>query len=98
MCNNYRGLSLLSVGYKVYAKILYQRLLPHYERIVGPYQAGFRAGMSTIDNIFTLRQIGEKYWEFGKKVWHIFIDYSQAYNSVHRSSLFNILTFFGIPN
>ena len=58
-CSNYRGLSLLSVGYKIFAKIIYNRLLPIYEQCIGPYQTGFRKGMGTIDNIFALRQIGE---------------------------------------
>ena len=76
ICNNYRGLSLLSVGYKILAKILYLRLLPYYEDIVGPYQTGFMKNRSTIDNIFVLRQTGEKYWEYGKEMWHIFIDFA----------------------
>ena len=52
---------------------------------------------STIDNIFLLRQINEKYREYAKTSWHVFIDYTQAYDSIHRSSLWNILRSFHIP-
>ena len=37
-CENYRGLCLLTIGYKVLANILCHRLQPHYLRIVGEYQ------------------------------------------------------------
>ena len=68
----------MSVGYKVLAKILYHRLEPIYKMTIGSYQTGFRAGMSTIDNIFLLRQIGEKSWEFNRRVWNVFIDFSHT--------------------
>jgi len=41
-CQNYRGISLLSVIYKVFAKILAKRLSPYTEQIIGDYQCGFR--------------------------------------------------------
>ena len=54
--------------------------------------------MGTIDNIFALRQISEKYYEFNRTVWNVFIDFSQAYDSIHRKSLWHILESFGVPN
>ena len=53
-CNNYRGISLLSVAYKVFTKIIYNRLLKYTEDIIGEYQCGFRPGRSTIDHIFSI--------------------------------------------
>jgi hypothetical protein len=41
-CKNYRGICLLNVTYKVFAKILYDRLLPHANAAVQHYQAGFQ--------------------------------------------------------
>jgi hypothetical protein len=63
-CKNYRGICLLNVTYKVFAKILYDRLLPHVNAAVQHYQAGFQSGKSTTYQLFALRQILEKCNEF----------------------------------
>ena len=97
ICANYRGICLLTIGYKILTKILYIRLNIYCERELGEYQAGFRRERSTIDQIFILRQILEKYWEFNKESWHIFIDFKQAYDSVHRESLWKSLNYYQVP-
>jgi sorting nexin-29 len=60
VCNNYRGISPLCVPYKLFTSILRDRLEPLAERIISEYQAGFRKGRSTIEQIFTVKQILEK--------------------------------------
>lgn len=60
ICTNYRGISLLNISYKVLSSVICERLKPIVNRLIGPYQCGFRPGKSTIDQIFTLRQILEK--------------------------------------
>ncbi|KAL4147798.1 hypothetical protein QTP88_002147 [Uroleucon formosanum] len=54
---NYRGISLLDVGYKVLSICLLRRIQDVSEQMIGDYQCGFRKGKSTIDHIFILRQI-----------------------------------------
>jgi len=39
------------------------------EEIPSEVQAGLRSNRSTIDQIFTLRQLAEKYQEFGKELY-----------------------------
>jgi sorting nexin-29 len=53
-CENFRGITLLNIGYKIFSNILYERLKPFVENILGHYQKGFRAGKSTTDQIFFL--------------------------------------------
>ena len=96
-CMNYRGLCLLNIGYKILACILCHRFQPYYERIVGDYQAGFMPGRSTTDNIFIVRQVCEKYREYDRTAWHVFVDYRQAYDSAYRPSLWAILRQFNVP-
>jgi hypothetical protein len=85
VCNNCRGISLLCVPYKLFTRILRDRLEPVAERITGEYEAGFRKGRSTIDQIFTLKQTLEKCWKRNIDLFQIFIDFQQAYDSVDRA-------------
>jgi hypothetical protein len=96
-CSNYRGISLLSTWYKIWSNILLARLTPHADEIIGDHQCWFRRNRSTTDQIFYIRQILEKKWEFHGTVHQLFIDFKKAYDSVRREVLYNILIEFGIP-
>jgi hypothetical protein len=60
------------------------------------HQCGFQRNRST-DQIFYIRQILEKKWEYNGTVHQLFIDFKKAYDSVTREALYNILIEFGIP-
>ena len=60
----YRPISLLSHLYKLFAKILFNRLKNKLEKTEYREQAGSKKGFSTIDRIHTLNQILEKTKEF----------------------------------
>lgn len=49
------------------------------------------------DNIFTIRKIMEKYYEFDRDLFMIFIDLKQAYDCVSRQQLWTMLRNFEIP-
>lgn len=87
VCENYRGISLISTAYKVFTNILRDKLEENAENIIGEYQAGFRPGRSTMDHLFTVRQTYEKFWEFNIDVYQLFIDFKQAYDSIDRGKL-----------
>lgn len=59
-CENYRGISLLNSAYKVFAKILLNRLTPYAEENLGRYQCGFRMERSTIEQLSVIGQLIEK--------------------------------------
>jgi hypothetical protein len=85
-CKNFQVIWLLNVKYKVFAKILYDRLLPHANAAVQHYQAGFQSGESTTDQLFALRQILEKCNEFNITTsHHLFIDFKAAYATIIRN-------------
>lgn len=94
---NYRGISLLDTCYKILTTLILERINPYVEEIVGSYQCGFRRGKSTTDHVFALRQIMSKYYEFGKDLHLVFVDYKQAYDSVDREELWKALVILGIP-
>ena len=59
-CNNYRGISLLNIVGKLFARIILRRLQMLAERIYPESKCGFRSKRSTDDMIFSLRQLQEK--------------------------------------
>uniref|UniRef100_A0A1B0CKX3 Reverse transcriptase domain-containing protein n=2 Tax=Lutzomyia longipalpis TaxID=7200 RepID=A0A1B0CKX3_LUTLO len=97
-CANYRGISLLDTVYKVLSRIILNRLAPCAEELVGEYQAGFRPGRSTTDQLFSVRQVLEKFWRRGFTMHQLFIDFRQAYDTIERSSLWRALRDMEIPS
>lgn len=65
---------------------------------MGDYKAGFRRNRSTIDQIFALRLMHEKCYEYNIDLHHLFIDFKQAYDSIYRSKMYETLQEFGIPD
>ncbi|KAL4096954.1 hypothetical protein QTP88_021820 [Uroleucon formosanum] len=96
-CNNYRGIALLNVSYKILAYCILDRIKPRTEELLGDYQCGFRQNRSTTDQIFNLRQIFQKAWEYDKNLCVLFVDFKKAYDSIHRPSLINIMKEFSFP-
>ena len=96
-CNNYRGISLLSIAGKAFAKVALKRLQILGERVYPESQCGFRPERSTVDMIFSLRQLQEKCQEQGKPLYVAFIDLTKAFDLVSRDGLFRILDKVGCP-
>ena len=59
-CKNYRDIRLLSVVGKIYAWILVDRVRRVTGGLIDDVHVGFREGRGCVDQIFTLKQIGEK--------------------------------------
>ena len=97
ICDNYRGISLLSVPGKVLSLVLLDRL----ETIIDPQlmesQCGFRKGRGTVDQIWVARQIIERATEYQTPVHLGFVDLTKAYDSVDRSALFAMLRHYRVP-
>jgi sorting nexin-29 len=70
-CQKYCGITLLNTAYKVFSNILYERVKPHVEKIIGNYQCGLRSGKSTVDQTHTLRLILEKTKEYNVGTYHL---------------------------
>ena len=96
-CNNYRGISLLNIAGKILSRIILPRLQKLGERIYPESQCGFRSGRSTVDMIFSLRQVQEKCREKSVPLYCAFVDLVKAFDKVSRRGLFLILEKLGCP-
>lgn len=67
--------------------INWQRVRCYAEEILGEYQCGFRSGRSTTDQIFVMRQIMERFYEYDVDIRILFVDFRQAFDSVKLNGL-----------
>ena len=95
---NYRGISLLCVGYKILAKLLANKLNTIADEFLLESQNGFRGGRSCIDAAYTVKLLMEKRVEFNLETHFCFIDFEKAYDRVEREKLFEILRERKIPS
>ena len=95
-CTNYRGISLMSVVGKVFARILNEREKLVTADKVMDEQGGFRAGRGSNDQIFAVKQLVEKSTEKDKKIYMAFVDLEKAYDNVSREKLWKVLDEYGV--
>ena len=82
---------------RILLNIILGKIKPYIKKVFGDYQNGFRDGRSVIDNIFALKIINEKLWEFNQSVPYLLIDFRKAYDCIHRDSLWKCKKEFKIP-
>eukprot|EP00795_Rhopilema_esculentum_P017617 gene17618-9257_t len=96
LCDNYCGISLLLIVGKLYARVALGRLQKHAERVYSDSQCGFREGRSTVEMIFSLRQLQEKCRE--QRMPHLIaFDITKEFDIVSRSGLFKLREKIGCP-
>ena len=96
-CNNYRGVTLLSVPGKVFAQIIIDWVRHHMLEHQRPEQSGFTPKRSTIDRILALRVLTECRREFRQGLLAVYVDLCKAFDSVNRDALWRILGLRGVP-
>ena len=99
LCDNHRGISLLSVVAKVLARVLLNRLNEHLRQpgLLLEIQCGFRKDRGTTDMIFTARQLQEKCQEQNMDLYMTFVDLTKAFDTVSREGLWKIMAKLGCP-
>nr|VZI25662.1 unnamed protein product [Spirometra erinaceieuropaei] len=98
VCVNHRGISLLNIAGKIFARILLNRLNSHLEQGLLPEsQCGFRRHRGTTDMIFAARPLQEKCQEMRTHLYSTFVDLTKAFDTVNREGLWKIMQKFGCP-
>ena len=85
---------------KFFCSILNERLINYYDKnnIIHQSQIGFRPGFRTIDHIFTLRTLVDKYVNTVKqgKIYACFVNFKKAFDRVWHNGLLHKLLLVGI--
>ena len=90
-CSNYRTISLISHASKIMLRIILNRLRNKSESLLAEEQAGFRPGRSTVQQIFNLQVLAEKYLHHQSDLHHNFIDFKKAFDHVWHQGLWQVL-------
>ena len=92
-CGNYRAISLLSVTGKVYC--IHQSITTPFKEIRGRRDewrtGGIQEGRGTMEQIFVVRRLPEKYTEMNRTLYNNFID------NVWQKGLWRIMRHCGVP-
>ncbi|VDO70814.1 unnamed protein product [Schistosoma mattheei] len=81
-CENYRGITLLSVPGKVFNRVLLNRMKDTVDAQLRDQQAGFCKDRSCTDRIATLRIIFGQSVEWNSSLYINLIDYEKAFDGV----------------
>ena len=95
---NYRGISLLSNIYKLYASIINARLTTFLEQNgkIVEEQNGFRQLRACIDHLFVISSIIKNRRIEGKDTYACFVDMRRAFDVIDRTSLLYKLSTVGV--
>ena len=87
IAKNYRGITLTSIGAKIYNALLRNRLEPKIDNILRKNQNGFRRNRSVTSQILTIRRILEGVLAKYLQVTLLFVDFTKAFDSIHRGKM-----------
>jgi hypothetical protein len=95
---NYRGISLISVGFKVLLGVMADRLYVGCEsaKLIVPEQAGFRRHEEAVAQFIAVAEIARRRHIEEKTTYAIFVDFKKAFDKVHHEALYRILEHMGV--
>lgn len=79
--NDFRRITLCSVGYKIFA-LLFLDLTKPFLLVIREYQSGFLPNRSCDDLIFVIKQVLDARWNHGLPTYVLSLDFEKAFDLV----------------
>uniref|UniRef100_A0A183JBY9 Reverse transcriptase domain-containing protein n=1 Tax=Schistosoma curassoni TaxID=6186 RepID=A0A183JBY9_9TREM len=95
-CENYTGITLISVPENVLNKVLLNRMKDVEDISIRGQQAGFHKDRSYTDQITTIRIIAKQLIEWNPSLYIKFLVYEKAFDSMDRRFLWKHLRHYGV--
>ena len=97
LAKNYQGITITSIVAKIYNALLCNRIEPKVDNILRKNQNVFQRNTSTTAQILTIRRILEGVRAKNLQATILFVDFTQAFNSIHRGKIEQIFLAYGLP-
>ena len=97
LAKNYRGITLTSRAAKINNALLRNRIEPSIDNILRNNQNGFRWNRSMTSQILTIRRILEGVRAKSLLAILLFVDFTKAFDSIHRGKMDLIILAYGLP-
>ena len=97
LVKNYRGITLTSIVTKIYNTLLRNCIERKIEKIIRKNENGFQRNQSMTSQILTICRILEGVRAKSLEATILFVDFSKAFDSMHRRKMEQILLAYGLP-
>ena len=98
LAKNYKGITLNSIAAKIYNAQLRNQIEPKIVNILRKNQNGFWRNRSTTSQILTIRRILEGVRAKIQEATILFVNFTKAFDSIHRGKMEQILLAYGLPD
>ena len=92
-----RDISLLPTLYKIFSKVLCQRIIPYISNKIAFWQRAYLQTRDRQELIYCLKTAIDDFKRISAKFYIVFIDFADAFGSVIHNYIFESLDEFGIP-
>ena len=97
LAKNYRGITLTSIAAKIFNALLRNHKEPKIDSIIRKKQNGFQRNRSTTSKILIIHRILEGIRAKNLQATLLFVDFTKAFDSIHRGKIKQILLAYGLP-